>query len=134
IIHRDLTVERALEYAARLRLPADTTGPERTRRVEEVLDDLNLTPHRAKYIDDLSGGQRKRVSIGVELLTRPNLFFLDEPTSGLDPATETQVMRLLRELADQGRTLVLITHATQNIELCDKVVFMSRGGHLAFYG
>ncbi|MFN8634246.1 MAG: FHA domain-containing protein [Chloroflexota bacterium] len=134
IIHRDLTVERALEYAARLRLPSDTTAAERERRVQEVLHDLNLTPHRAKYIDDLSGGQRKRVSIGVELLTRPNLFFLDEPTSGLDPATETQVMRLLRELADQGRTLVLITHATQNLLLCDKVVFMSRGGYLAFYG
>jgi ABC-type multidrug transport system ATPase subunit len=134
IIHRDLIVERALNYAAQLRLPADTTPAERDRRVEEVLADLNLTPHRGKYIDDLSGGQRKRVSIGVELLTRPNLFFLDEPTSGLDPATETQVMRLLRELADQGRTLVLITHATQNLLLCDKIVFMSRGGHMAFYG
>src|SRR5207237_914557 len=81
-----------------------------------------------------SGGQRKRASIGVELLTRPRVFFLDEPTSGLDPATDAQMMRLLRRLADDGGTVVLTTHATRNVMLCDRIVFLARGGHLAFVG
>jgi len=85
-------------------------------------------------VRQLSGGQRKRVSIGVELLTRPSLFFLDEATSGLDPGTESQMMKLLRRLADQGRTVALVTHATKNVMTCDKVAFMARGGHLAYYG
>ncbi|MFN8533776.1 MAG: FHA domain-containing protein [Dehalococcoidia bacterium] len=134
IIHRDLPLRRALGYAAELRLPRDTTAEEREARIDEVLDEFGLRDREHTPINRLSGGQRKRVSIGVELLTKPSLFFLDEPTSGLDPATETRMMRLLRELADQGRTLVLITHATQNILLCDKVVFMARGGQIAFLG
>ena len=128
IIHRDLTVERALEYAARLRLPADTTAAERERRVQEVLHDLNLTPHRAKYIDDLSGGQRKRVSIGVELLTRPNLFFLDEPTSGLDPAGRKQTIELIRELSGRDRTIIIATHILSDVErVCSDVGIISQG-------
>ncbi len=74
------------------------------------------------------------MSIGVELLTKPRLFFLDEPTSGLDPGTEYNMMKLLRRLADQGRTIVLITHATKNVMMCDKVIFLVRGGYVAFYG
>ncbi|GIW06230.1 MAG: hypothetical protein KatS3mg060_1035 [Dehalococcoidia bacterium] len=134
LIHRDLPLRRALQYAAELRLPRDTTPDEREARIDEVLQELGLEDRQTTPISRLSGGQRKRVSIGVELLTKPSLFFLDEPTSGLDPATETRMMRLLRELADQGRTLVLITHATQNILLCDKVVFMAKGGFVAFFG
>lgn len=134
IIHRELPVVQTLRYAAQLRLPRDTTAPEREQRIAEVLADLGLEEQRHNRVDELSGGQRKRVSMGVELLTRPSLFFLDEPTSGLDPATETRMMQLLRRLADQGRTILLITHATQNIKLCDKVVFMARGGYLAFFG
>lgn len=134
IIHRDLPLRQALRYAAELRLPRDTTAAEREARIDEVLQDLGLENQQFTLIGRLSGGQRKRASIGVELLTKPNLFFLDEPTSGLDPSTETRMMRLLRELADQGRTLVLITHATQNILLCDKVVILAEGGYLAFFG
>ncbi|MCS6800392.1 MAG: FHA domain-containing protein [Chloroflexota bacterium] len=134
IIHRELPVIETLRYAAQLRLPRDTTVAEREQRIAEVLADLGLDEQRHNRVDELSGGQRKRVSMGVELLTRPSLFFLDEPTSGLDPATETRMMQLLRRLADQGRTILLITHATQNIKLCDKVVFMARGGYLAFFG
>ncbi|MCS6800987.1 MAG: FHA domain-containing protein [Chloroflexota bacterium] len=134
IIHRDLPLRRALRYAAELRLPRDTTPAEREGRIDEVLDDLGLTDRQTTPIARLSGGQRKRVSVAVELLTKPSLLFLDEPTSGLDPATETRMMRLLRELADQGRTLVLVTHATQNILLCDKVIFLAKGGYLAFLG
>jgi energy-coupling factor transporter ATP-binding protein EcfA2 len=99
-----------------------------------VLDLLELAPRRDTEVRRLSGGQRKRVSIGVELLTEPAVFFLDEPTSGLDPGLDLKMMELLRSLADQGRTVVLTTHATRNVMLCDKVAFMARGGHLAFYG
>ena len=134
IVHMELTVEKALDFAAQLRMPADTTRPERKKRVDEVLRELNLTHRRDVPIYSLSGGQLKRVSIGVELLTKPSLFFLDEATSGLDPGTETELMQLLRELADQGRTILLITHATENVMLCDQVIFMARGGNLAYFG
>lgn len=134
IIHKELTVYRALYYAACLRMPEDTSSEEIHRRLEEVMKDLHLTERRDTPISRLSGGQRKRVSIGVELLTRPRLFYLDEPTSGLDPGMETEMMRIFRNLADKGHTLVLVTHATKNIMLCDKVIFLAEGGHLAFYG
>ena len=134
IIHMELTVYQALDYAAQLRMPADTTPEERHKRVVEVLDDLDLAHRKDVQISGLSGGQQKRVSIGVELLTKPGLFFLDEPTSGLDPGTETALMQLMRRLADQGRTIVLITHATKNVMLGDKVIFLARGGYLAWFG
>lgn len=134
IIHMELTVFQALDYAARLRMPPDTTREERHQRVQEVLADLDLTHRKDVQISGLSGGQQKRVSIGVELLTKPGLFCLDEPTSGLDPGTETALMQLMRRLADQGRTIVLITHATKNVMLADKVIFLARGGFLAWFG
>lgn len=134
IVHTDLTVYRALDYAAQLRMPADTSSAERHQRITQVLQELDLTERQDLAIHRLSGGQLKRVSIGVELLTQPHLFFLDEPTSGLDPGTEYNMMRLLRKLADQGRTILLVTHATKNVMMCDKVIIMARGGHLAFYG
>ncbi len=134
IIHRELPVERALEYAAELRLPAELPPAAKTARVSEVLAELGLEQQRQTVVASLSGGQRKRVSIGVELLTSPPLFFLDEPTSGLDPGTETRMMALLRQLADQGRTVLLITHATRNVSMCDRVLFLARGGRVAFYG
>ena len=134
IIHMELTVYQALDYAAQLRMPADTTPAEREKRIEEVLADLDLTHRKDVQISGLSGGQQKRVSIGVELLTKPGLFFLDEPTSGLDPGTETALMQLMRRLADQGRTIILITHATKNVMLADKVIFLARGGYLAWFG
>jgi ABC-type multidrug transport system ATPase subunit len=134
IIHMELTIYQALDYAAQLRMPADMTSDERHKRVMEVLEDLDLTHRKDVQISGLSGGQQKRVSIGVELLTKPGLFFLDEPTSGLDPGTETALMQLMRRLADQGRTIVLITHATKNVMLGDKVIFLARGGYLAWFG
>ncbi|MHB8508804.1 MAG: FHA domain-containing protein [Candidatus Dormibacteria bacterium] len=134
IIHLDLTVEEALDYAARLRLPPGTSTADRHRRVHEVMNDLDLTGRAGVAVRSLSGGQQKRVSIGVELITSPPLFFLDEPSSGLDPGTETQLTLLLRRLADQGRTVVVITHATKNLALADKVAFLARGGNLVWYG
>jgi len=134
IIHMELTVYQALDFAAQLRMPKDTTPAERHKRIMEVLEDLDITHRKDVQISGLSGGQQKRVSIGVELLTRPGLFFLDEPTSGLDPGTETLFMHLNRRLADQGRTIIMVTHATKNVMLADKVVFMARGGYLAWFG
>lgn len=134
IVHMQLTVFEALEYAAQLRMPPGTAPEARRCRVEEVMADLDLTERRDLRVSALSGGQLKRVSIGVELITSPSLLFLDEPTSGLDPGTETGLMRLMRRLADQGRTIILITHATKNVMLADNVIFMVRGGRLAWYG
>jgi ABC-type multidrug transport system ATPase subunit len=133
IIHRTLPVERALSYAAQLRLPNDTAPSEIKQRIERVLEDVEMTMHRDKLVENLSGGQRKRVSIGAELLADPSLFFLDEPTSGLDPGLEKKMMYTLRRLADSGRTVVLVTHATANITQCDHVVFMS-DGRMVYFG
>ncbi len=134
IVHMDLTVEEVLDYAAKLRMPDDTTVEERSSRVSDVIDTLELTARKGNLVKTLSGGQRKRVSIGVELLTKPSLFFLDEPTSGFDPGLEKTTMKLLQRLARQGQTIFLVTHATFNINLCDKVLFLTEGGMLAFYG
>lgn len=134
IIHKQLTVYQVLDYAARLRLPSDTTTAERKELVEQAMTQLQLTERRDTLVSQLSGGQRKRVSIGVELLNQPGLFFLDEPTSGLDPGLEETMMHLFHDLSRQGRTVIVITHATKNINICDKVIFLARGGFLAFYG
>ena len=132
IIHMNLTVEEVLRYAAQLRLPPDI---DLNSVVEKALSDIKMTNRRALSIEKLSGGQRKRVSIGVELLANPKLFFLDEPTSGLDPGLDKQMMRLMRDLAHQdGRTIVLVTHATANITECDRIVFLGRGGKLCYFG
>lgn len=134
ILHPELPVGRALAYAAELRLPDDFSPAERQARVDSALATLGLEERREIPVGRLSGGQRKRVSIGAELLTQPGLFFLDEATSGLDPGTESQLMRLLRRLADDGNTILLITHATKNVMMCDKVLFLARGGHMAYFG
>lgn len=134
IIHTALPVRRTFHHAARLRLPPDTALETLREAVEETITVLGLEAQAEIRVGQLSGGQRKRSSIGVELLTQPRVFFLDEPTSGLDPATETQMMRLMRRLADDGTTVLVTTHATKNLLLCDKVVFLARGGHLAFAG
>jgi ABC-type multidrug transport system ATPase subunit len=134
IIHRDLPLEATLRYSAHLRLPADSSSTEKEMAVQEALNVLGLAERSALPVKALSGGQRKRASIGVELLTRPRIFFLDEPTSGLDPAMSAELMRLLRGLANDGCTIVLTTHVTQDIGVCDKVVVLARDGHLAFYG
>jgi len=131
IVHADLQVEEVLSYAAKLRLPPDTDV---NQVVSKTLEDIEMTHRRKALVKELSGGQRKRVSIGVELLADPKLFFLDEPTSGLDPGLDKKMMQLLRKLANQGRTVILVTHATANITMCDRIVFMGRGGRLCYFG
>jgi putative ABC transport system ATP-binding protein len=131
IIHRDLRVEEVLRYTAKLRLPSDA---DIDSIIEKTLLDIEMVERRDVFVKNLSGGQLKRVSIGVELLVDPKLFFLDEPTSGLDPGLDKKMMQLLRMLADQGRTVILVTHATTNINLCDRLVFLGQGGNLCYFG
>jgi ABC-type multidrug transport system ATPase subunit/pSer/pThr/pTyr-binding forkhead associated (FHA) protein len=132
IIHRELPVRTALWYSARLRLP-DAKSDEIDQRIMEALRAVDMVEHADKPVRVLSGGQRKRVSIAVELLAKPTLFFLDEPTSGLDPGLEKKMMYDLNRLADEGRTVVLVTHATANIEQCNYVSFLS-WGKMAYFG
>ncbi len=143
VMHRDLTVTELLRYVARLRL-ADLSGAEIATTVDEALTAVDLAPHAGKLIRHLSGGQRKRVNIAMELLARPRLLFLDEPTSGLDPGLDLEIMTLLRNWArgveggvdsrSDPKTIVLVTHATENIEQCDYIAFMEPGGRLAYFG
>ncbi|MGR8011344.1 FHA domain-containing protein [Streptomyces hypolithicus] len=134
ILHKELTVKKALKYAAKLRFPADTTEAEREQRINEVLGELKLDIHKEKRVTSLSGGQRKRVSVALELLTKPSLIFLDEPTSGLDPGMDRDVMQLLRGLADDGRTVLVVTHSVAELAICDKLLVMAPGGSVAYFG
>lgn len=132
VIHQELTVAEVLTYAAKLRLPPDINLEQ---IVNQALVAIKMDHRYDALISDLSGGQRKRVSIGVELLADPKLFFLDEPTSGLDPGLDKGMMQLLRELAHESqRTIILVTHATANITECDRIVFLGRGGKLCYFG
>jgi energy-coupling factor transporter ATP-binding protein EcfA2 len=131
IIHRELRVGEVLQFAARLRLPPDQDVEQ---VVQKTLNQIEMAGRRDVFVSQLSGGQRKRVSIGVELLADPKLFFLDEPTSGLDPGLDKKMMELLRKLADEGRTVILVTHATANVNLCDRIAFMGAGGKLCYFG
>ena len=134
VVHRQLTVNQALGYAAELRLPPDTSKQDRQQVVAQVLDELELTKHADTRVDQLSGGQRKRASVALELLTGPSLLILDEPTSGLDPALDLQVMTMLRQLADAGRVVLVVTHSLTYLDVCDQVLLMAPGGKTAFLG
>jgi ABC transport system ATP-binding/permease protein len=134
VVHRQLTVNQALGYAAELRLPPDTNKADRAEVVAEVLGELGLTQHAETRVDKLSGGQRKRASVALELLTGPSLLILDEPTSGLDPALDLQVMTMLRQLADAGRVVLVVTHSLTYLDVCDQVLLMAPGGKTAFLG
>ena len=134
IIFDDLTLIDMLKYAANLRMPDDATSIEKKKRVNEVLEVVELYDKKDVMIRNLSGGQQKRACIAVELIADPKLFFLDEPTSGLDPGTERSIMKTLRKMADDGKTIILVTHNTLNLHLCDKVVFFGYGGKLCFDG
>ncbi|MDQ0954909.1 ABC-type multidrug transport system ATPase subunit/ABC-type multidrug transport system permease subunit [Streptomyces phaeochromogenes] len=134
ILHAQLTVRRALTYAAQLRFPQDTAKDERRARVDEVVRELGLEQRVGQPIHSLSGGQRKRVSVALELLTKPSLLFLDEPTSGLDPGMDRSVMHMLRGLADDGRTVIVVTHSVLSLDVCDRLLVLAPGGKVAYYG
>ena len=140
VVHADLTVRQTLQYAAELRFAKDVSKKERAERIAEVLEDLDLTEHVSKRVKKLSGGQRKRVSTAIELLTKPGLLFLDEPTSGLDPQLDRDVMELLARLAhgtrgsDSGRTVMVVTHNETHIDRADKVLILAAGGRPVYFG
>ncbi|NEE00556.1 ATP-binding cassette domain-containing protein [Phytoactinopolyspora halotolerans] len=134
IAHRKLGARRALLYTAQLRLSHDTTAAERTGRVDQVLEELGLAESRHTRIENMSGGQQRRLAIGFELITRPSMLVLDEPTSGLDPALVRQIMTTLRELADDGRLVIVTTHDLAHVDLCDDVLIMRPGGKIEYYG
>ena len=134
VVHGQLTVNQALMYAAELRLPPDTTKEDRAQVVAQVLEELEMTQHAGTRVDKLSGGQRKRASVALELLTGPSLLILDEPTSGLDPALDRQVMTMLRQLADAGRVVLVVTHSLTYLDVCDQVLLLAPGGKTAFCG
>ena len=133
VVHHQLTVDSALRFAAELRLP-DATAQQRAAAVRTVLEELELTAHAHTRVDKLSGGQRKRASVAMELLTGPCLLILDEPTTGLDPALDRQVMTMLRRLADAGRVVLVVTHCLTYLDACDQVLFLTHGGKTAYCG
>ncbi|MGC5025861.1 ATP-binding cassette domain-containing protein [Tsukamurella sp. DT100] len=134
VLHRQLTVLQALRFAAELRLPPDMSKADRDQVIDGVLAELQLTEHKQTRVDKLSGGQRKRASVAMELLTGPSLLILDEPTSGLDPALDRQVMQTLRRLADAGRVVIVVTHSLTHIDMCDQVLLLAPGGKTAYCG
>jgi ABC transport system ATP-binding/permease protein len=133
IVHRELTVEQSLYFAAKLRMdnPADDVIE---ARIGQILKDLGIEHIRKSLVGRISGGQRKRVSIAVELLTDPLVLFLDEPTSPLDPQTIEEFLGILRSLSDKGTTVIMVTHKPEDLNYMDSVIFMAEGGHLVFYG
>ena len=134
VLHTQLTARRALQYSAELRFPADIKPAERERRVDEVMGELGLTKHANTRADRLSGGQLKRVNVAQELLTKPSLLFLDEPTSGLDPGLDKSVMEQMRDLAHDGRTVIVVTDSVDNLDTCDRLLVLVPGGRIAYYG
>ena len=133
-MHTQLTTQRALQYGAELRFPPDTGAEERSARVDEVMGELGLTRHADTRADKLSGGQLKRVNVALELLTKPSLLFLDEPTSGLDPGLDKSVMEQMRDLAHDGRTVIVVTHSVANLDVCDRLLVLVPGGRVAYFG
>jgi ABC-type multidrug transport system ATPase subunit len=134
VLYRELRVSSLLGYAAELAFPPDVPRTQQLGRIDEVLDELGLAHRRGARVEQLSGGERKRVGVAIELLTKPSLLFLDEPTSGLDPGYERTLMELLRALADGGRTIIVVTHSIQSLRLCDRVLVLAPGGSEAYFG
>ena len=134
IVYDNLSLYEMLSYTAKLRLPKDTSYKERETAIDRAIRLVELQEKRDNLIKSLSGGQRKRASIAVELVSDPKLLLLDEPASGLDPGTERSLMISLREMANRGKTVVLVTHSTLQLQLCDKIAFLGNGGYLCFYG
>ena len=134
IVYASLTLKDMLKYSALLRMPKDTSEADRNHRIKEVISLVQLEDRENTLINKLSGGQKKRASIAVEMLSDPNLFFLDEPTSGLDAGTEYNLMGTLRKMTDMGKTVILVTHSTLFLHMCDKIILLGRGGNLCFCG
>lgn len=136
IVHKELTVNDTLYYSAKLRMADDITNKEINQRINEVLTSLNINTKeiRNTRVGKLSGGQRKRVSIAVELLNNPSILFLDEPTSPLDPETIAEFLTCIQKLVKNGTSVVMVTHKPEDLAYVDKVIFLSKGGYHTYYG
>lgn len=140
LVHGDLTARQVLQYAAKLRFSKDVDAAGRAHAVDWAMAMLGIREHGDTQVKRMSGGQRKRVSTAIELLTRPSLLVLDEPTSGLDPALDRQVMALLKDIAhgtpanNDGRIAVVVTHSIANLDMADYVLLLAPGGIQAFFG
>lgn len=134
IIHENLTLIQMLEYAALLRLPKSMDRQEIGERIREVLKDLELERCSQRMIKTLSGGEKKRANLAVELLSDPEIFLLDEPTSGLDIYTDLALIKTLKNLTLEGKTVVYVSHNPLELDICDQVIAVGRGGKLCFSG
>lgn len=135
ILYENLALWDMLKYSAKLRMPVSSTSEQREQRMKRVLQMVDLEKHAKTLIRRMSGGQKKRASIAIELLADPEIFFLDEPTSGLDSGTERSLMQTLNRIAkNENKTIIMVTHTTNNLNLCDQILFMAPGGNLAFCG
>ncbi len=132
-LHEDLTVQQAIYFAANLRLPY-LNQKQRQNKIDEVLTTLKINHIRNILIKKISGGQKKRLSIAVEILSEPDILFLDEPTSPLDPQAIEDFLKTLKNLAREGTSIVIVTHKPDDLFYMDKVIMMAKGGHFAYYG
>jgi ABC-type multidrug transport system ATPase subunit len=133
IIHEKLTVYQCMFFTAKLRLE-NSKNEEIEEKINTILKELNIVHIKNNLISEISGGQRKRVSIGVELLTEPLILFLDEPTSPLDPQTIEEFLNILKRLSEKGTTVIMVTHKPEDLEYMDEVIFLADGGHIAYFG
>ena len=133
VLHDELTLDQAMEYAARLRLPREMTDIDRREHINRLVDLLELSHRRDTQLGSLSGGERKRVSIGIELLSQPGVLFADEPTAGLDPRNQERMMYLFRRIASSGCTVVMATHQLGGFDLLDRAMVVEEG-RTVFYG
>lgn len=133
IIHQELSVEKAIFYSAKLRLPSDLSLDRKKALTSKVISEVGLSERASLKIKKLSGGQRKRASIAVELLNNPEILFLDEPTSGQDPQLEEALMKLFKQMSQKGTSVIVTTHAMASIEMLDLVLLVQEG-RLVYFG
>ena len=134
LLRPQLTVEQALRYAAELRLPPSASADRRGEVVRSVLDRMELTALRTAKAGTLTIEQRKRASLAVELLTDPSLIVFEEPTAGLEPEAAQHITATLRQLADEGRVVVVATTAPTELDMCDQVVVLTPTGIPVYAG
>ena len=128
-----LTVEENVSAAMRLRV-AGLSSSERKQRVKAILQQVGLEPIADRQVRVLSGGQRRRIAMALEMVTSPKLLLCDEVTSGLDPKSEDELVALMRTLSRQnGRTVLCVTHSLRNLAAFDTVIVL-HGGQLAYHG
>lgn len=134
IIHDNLTLQQMLTYAAQLRLPKNMEKRDIQDRIEKVMKELELDSCSTQLIKKLSGGEKKRANLAVELLSDPQIFLLDEPTTGLDIYTELSLIKTLKKLSYEGKTVIYVSHTPLELAMCDQVIVVGKGGKLCFSG